>query len=62
MNQPDVNRLYAAVRAAEGQPANAAIWERLSQVIGLAWQRREIGEDDARALEEMVRVLRFPRR
>lgn len=62
MSEPNLTPLWRSVRAAEGKPANDPIWSTLLMLIGVAWQRYEIGDDDARALEDMVRMYRFPRR
>ena len=62
MSEAGLRSFYNAVRAAEGKPGNDPHWALLSQLIGLAWQRYEISDDDANALEQMMRALRFPRR
>lgn len=57
-----MQKLYAVVRSADGRTPADPAWAEILFVVGLAWQKFEIEDDDVRALEEMLRVLRFPRR
>lgn len=55
-------RLYDTVRALSGKPSVAMEWNYCVFAVGRAWQNSEILDEDARALEEMIRVTRFVKR
>jgi hypothetical protein len=54
--------LQEAIRKLEGLPPGHANWARMLFMIGKGWQRYELSEADASALEGFLRQLRFPRR
>lgn len=59
----DLARIFHdAIQKLEKRKTNDADWGRMAFMIGVAWQRYELSDADAEALESYIRLLRFPRR
>jgi hypothetical protein len=57
-----IRRFYVLIQGLKGQPVESPAWADMLFAIGEAWFHYQITDDDAAALETMLRTIRFTKR
>jgi hypothetical protein len=59
--EESLRRFHQAILSMQNVPEDDPRWDQILRVVGGAWRRYELADDDATALEAMVRNFRFKR-